>query len=101
MVLHKLQGIEFYGSKTKTIQPNILPQRSDKMCLKKYHFTLLCALCQIEMMITALLFEKACKYVEYLTQELSRILFYWVNFFRSLSASHVKCYQIIVQVNSN
>ena len=38
--------------------------------------------------------------VEYLAQELSRILFYWFMFSRTLSASHVKCYQSIA-VNSN
>ena len=56
--IHKFQSIELYGSKTKTIQPNLLPQRADKMCIKKYHFMALCALCQIEMMITELRFVK-------------------------------------------
>ena len=56
--VHKFQSVDFYGSKTKTIQPNLLPQRSHKMCIKKYHFMALYALCQIEMMVTELRFVK-------------------------------------------
>ena len=33
--------------------------------------------------------------VEYLAWELSEIVFYWFMFFRTLTASHVKCYQSI------
>ena len=57
-IINTFQSIAFYGSKTKTIQPNMLPQRSDKMCIKKYHFMVVDALCQIEMTITTLSFLK-------------------------------------------
>ena len=53
---YTFQSIAYYGSKTKTIQPNMLPQRADKMFIKKYHFKVVCALCQIEMTITTLPF---------------------------------------------
>ena len=60
------------------VKPSILPQRLEKMCIEKLHFMVLCALCQ----------------------ELPGILFYPFMFLRTLSASHVKCYQSIA-VNSN